>query len=157
MIIDHKSLDTMHYLLHTAHVGNIEVDTISIQTVKVTNPLTASGTSPARCMRADLMDWKISTTPSVFSRSSWEWTQMKVPVWPTPSLSVKSADRENKKNVQVKCDTDSCYDWLHFIGHCSETSSGLIIRPTFVAYNKQKSTIVLNNSNSKNLSQLEVY
>ena len=42
MVIDHKSLDTMHYLLHTAHVGNtmynLEVDSISIQTVKVTNP-----------------------------------------------------------------------------------------------------------------------
>ena len=50
-------------------------------------PLTASGTSPARCIRADLMDWKISTTPSVFSRSSWEWMHMKVPVRPTPSLS----------------------------------------------------------------------
>ena len=42
MVIDHKSLDTMHHLLHTAHVGNtmynLEVDTISIQTVKATNP-----------------------------------------------------------------------------------------------------------------------
>ena len=43
MVIDHKSLDTVHYLLHAAHIGNtmynLEVDTISIQTVKVTNPL----------------------------------------------------------------------------------------------------------------------
>ena len=33
------------------------------------------------------MDWKISTTPSVLSRSSWEWIQMKVPLRPTASLS----------------------------------------------------------------------
>ena len=44
-------------------------------------------TSPARCMRADLMNWKMSTTPSDFSFSSWEWMQMKVPVRPTPSLN----------------------------------------------------------------------
>ena len=35
---------------------------------------------------ADLMYWKKSTMPSVFSRSSWAWMQMKVPVRPTPSL-----------------------------------------------------------------------
>jgi len=33
-----------------------------------------------------LIDWKMSTTPSVFSRSSWEWMQMKAPVRPKPSL-----------------------------------------------------------------------
>ena len=37
-------------------------------------------------MRANLMDWKKSTTPSVFNLSSWAWIQMKVPVRPTPSL-----------------------------------------------------------------------
>jgi len=50
--------------------------------------ITSWGTSSARCMRIDLMDWKMSTTPSVFSRSSWAWKQMKVPVRPTPSLCV---------------------------------------------------------------------
>ena len=48
--------------------------------------LTALGTTPGLCIRADLMAWKMSATPSVFRRSNWEWMQMKVPVRPTPSL-----------------------------------------------------------------------
>ena len=58
--------------------------------------LTTSGTSPALCMRADLMDWKKSTTPSVFSRSNWAWMQMKVPVRPTPLLQGQCKHTENK-------------------------------------------------------------
>ena len=54
--------------------------------------LTTSGTSPALWMRADLMDWKKSTTPSVFSRSNWAWMQMNVPVRPTPSLCKENQD-----------------------------------------------------------------
>ncbi len=32
------------------------------------------------------MNWKKSTTPSVFTLSSWAWMQMKAPVRPMPSL-----------------------------------------------------------------------
>ena len=48
--------------------------------------LTALGATPGLCIRADLMAWKMSATPSVFRCSNWEWMQMKVPVRPTPSL-----------------------------------------------------------------------
>ena len=58
-----------------------------IQIVYTKHPHTTLWTSPAWCIRADLMHWKMSTTPSDFSLSSWEWMQMKVPVQPTPSLS----------------------------------------------------------------------
>ena len=34
------------------------------------------------------MAWKMSTTPSVFTRSNWEWIHRNVPVRPTPSLHV---------------------------------------------------------------------
>ena len=54
--------------------------------------LTASETSPALCIRADLMNWKKSTTPSVFSRSNWAWMQMNVPVRPIPSLHTKKSN-----------------------------------------------------------------
>ena len=35
--------------------------------------LTVLGTRPALWRRADLMTWRKSTTPSVLSRSTWEW------------------------------------------------------------------------------------
>lgn len=47
---------------------------------------TTLDTSPALCIRADLIDWKKSTTPSVFNLSNWAWMHMNVPVRPTPSL-----------------------------------------------------------------------
>ena len=39
-----------------------------------------------RWMREDFTNWKKSTSPSDFTRSSWAWMQRNVPVRPMPSL-----------------------------------------------------------------------
>ena len=76
--------------------------------------LTTSGMSPALCMWADLMDWKKSTTPSVFSRSNWAWMQMKVPVRPTPLLQGQDRHTENKTVYNTSSKWIEWYNTIFF-------------------------------------------
>ena len=48
--------------------------------------LTLSEMMDGRWMRDDFTNWKKSTSPSDFTRSSWAWMQRNVPVRPIPSL-----------------------------------------------------------------------
>ena len=115
-------------------------------------------------MRADLMDWKMSTTLSDFSFSNWVWMQMKVPVRTTPSLS-----KYQKWGGSKTACTWEKYDFSHMqLGYlvfccivcniCSHTkvkllwlvasywtasavkTSGLVLMPAFVAFDTQTST-----------------
>ena len=47
---------------------------------------TRSEMMDGRWMREDFTNWKKSTSPSDFTRSSWAWMQRNVPVRPIPSL-----------------------------------------------------------------------
>ena len=81
----------------------------------------------------------MSTIPSDFSLSSWEWMQMKVPVRPTPSLSnskyqkvrideISRKEKKYKLKVMLRTITTSC------ILLDSETLSSLVPTLVFVVY-----------------------
>ena len=63
--------------------------------------ITSSETMDGRWMREDFTNWKKSTSPSDFTRSSWAWMQKKVPVRPIPSLQgiTKQHDEINHQYI----------------------------------------------------------
>ena len=96
------SLHTLHVCLlvyvskYTVYIqlkiSIIPVDTLQCGVLKIPFKLTSLRTRPALWSRADLMAWRKSTTPSVFSRSIWEWMVRKVPVRLIPSLQKRNED-----------------------------------------------------------------
>ena len=100
MVCFHPLHKVSQYFI-TEDIVILHVKRREIVTLKPEQRPTVLGMTPGLCMRADLMAWKTSTTPSVFRRSNWEWMTRNVPLRTTPSLSGRENVLLSQKSLQL--------------------------------------------------------